>query len=135
VERYLRSRTVVISASSAYTDILRGAALYVVAIYLLLAKMTASEPGMGCVKAWQNCQERAMEVVRATKQHIDNTSCPKYFCWPMLVIGVAARGSVEDVELIRWVFSFCLVRRWRKLFLKIGSGEFEDNRMLTLLNG
>jgi hypothetical protein len=53
----------------------------------------------------------------------------------MLVIGAAARGSVEDVELIRWVLSFCLMRRWRKLFLKFGSREFKDNRMLTLLNG
>jgi hypothetical protein len=59
------------------------------------------------VKAWKNCQERAVQVVRATKEHIDNTSCPKYFCWPMLVIGAAARGIVEDVGLIRWVFLWC----------------------------
>jgi hypothetical protein len=48
-----------------------------------------------------------VQVVRATKEHIDNTSCPKYFCWPMLVIGAAARGIVEDVGLIRWVFLWC----------------------------
>jgi hypothetical protein len=41
--------TAVISTSSTtHIDILRSAALYVVAIYLLLTKMTTSELGMGC---------------------------------------------------------------------------------------
>jgi hypothetical protein len=94
--------------------------------------MTMSEPGMGCVKAWKDCQERAMQVVRATKEHIDNTSCPKYFCWLILVIGAAARGIVEDVGLIRWVFSLV---SYRKPDLKCGSWDLQQNMMLTLLDG
>jgi hypothetical protein len=61
-------KTAAISISSfANIDILRDAALYVVAIYLVLTKMAAGELGIGCVKAWKNCQESAREVVRATK--------------------------------------------------------------------
>jgi hypothetical protein len=95
--------------------------------------MTTSEPGMGCVKAWKNCQERAMQVVRAAKEYIDNTSCPKYFYWPMLVIGAAAWGIVEDVGSIRWVFS--LVWSYRKLDLKCGIWDLQQNMMPTLLDG